>query len=269
MASTENTVSGRLKTDDLSRKCCPGCKVENRKLDNFNSIYCSWCRECWCWLCERQADSNHYKPWNLLNGCPGQESVDWETLRLSGSETLDKIEARRRSYGRTVFVLYLLYSLFKYTFIVVPISVMVIIGALASLPCIPLIFAYQYFDHEYISMGNNDINEDFALSTCPVPFTVRARLPFEKPIDVAFSITVYLSSCLLIFYSIGLFLIWAPIAMLALLVAMLNSAEQALFDVYIHLNDDAINFGCGNIVEFLVWPLGLPMYILCSIFESR
>jgi hypothetical protein len=263
--SMENTVSGRLKTDDLSIKCCPLCSVGNRKLDNFNSIYCSWCRECWCWLCERKADSDHYKPWNLLNGCPGQESVDWETLRLSGSETIEKIKARRRSYGRTVFVLFLLYSLLKYIVIVVPISAMAVIGALASLPCIPLMFAYQYFDHEYISLGTSDINDD--VSTCPVPFTLRARLPFEKPMDVAFSITVYLSSFLLVFYSFGLFLIWTPVAMLALGVAMLNSSEQVLLDVYIHLNDDAISFGYGNIIEYFVWPLGLPKYILCSIFE--
>jgi hypothetical protein len=54
-------------------KYCPECKTATRKLDQYNSIYCSYCRQCWCWLCDRKADANHYMPWNIFHGCPGQE----------------------------------------------------------------------------------------------------------------------------------------------------------------------------------------------------
>ena len=58
-------------------KYCPECKTATRKLDQYNSIYCSYCRQCWCWLCDRKADANHYMPWNIFNGCPGQEVLSF------------------------------------------------------------------------------------------------------------------------------------------------------------------------------------------------
>jgi len=63
-------------------KQCPGCKARTQKNTGCNHMTCSNCKMEWCWICDRQAGSGHYDPWNAF-GCPGQQFSGGDEVRHS------------------------------------------------------------------------------------------------------------------------------------------------------------------------------------------
>jgi len=102
--------------------------------------------------------------------------------------------------------------------------------------------------------------------TCSIPY-VSKKLPFAKLEDYLFISTIYLSAFLLNIYSCMLCLFWCPLAGLILTICLLYSNEQILLDAFNNLIGNAFIFGLPDVVQFLIWPLGLTKYIFKNIFE--
>ena len=53
-------------------KPCPSCFCGVVKITACNHIICH-CGYEFCWICEKECDDNHYRVWNILQGCPGSK----------------------------------------------------------------------------------------------------------------------------------------------------------------------------------------------------
>jgi hypothetical protein len=140
---------------------------------------------------------------------------------------------------------------------------MTILSICLSFACLPFIIIY-FHSNASSFIGSEESSESYS---CPVPYTYTARLPFSHSIDIIFCLTLYSTALMITVYSFLLLCIWLPVAGLALVISLISSKEKTLIEVYQHINDSSIVHGFSDNIEFLIWPIGLPKYILCSIFE--
>ena len=270
------SCSPSSKHNELERKdvkYCPDCNTRTRKLDAYNSMYCSYCRGCWCWLCNMPADGDHFMPWNIINGCPGQETVDWETpLDTTGEEGHKRLKRKRKLYGLSVFVLFLLYVALRYSMVVIPVAIIVTASGLIALVIAPIMFVYAYWKASETGadfpLEGNALDVLRQAKTCSIPFASSTRLPFSRIDDYIFVTTIYVAVGILCIWFFVLFVLWIPVGALILALSQVDAKEEVIFAVFHYLIGSSTSTGQSDVVEFFIWPLGLPAYIIRSVFES-
>jgi hypothetical protein len=157
-----------------------------------------------------------------------------------------------------IFSLFVLYAILRLAIVVLPIAALVLTSIVISIGLAPCVAFYGYL----AGVSESEV-------TCPIPYTKVATLPFSRFDDFFLIPAVYCTAVFLSLYSLVLFLVWLPIGAILLLLSSRSDRRRAdVIQVYKHLIGNVISFNTVDVVEFLIWPIGLPRYILSNLFEG-